>query len=460
MAKTKNTLKAKDNLELLSYVINVTPELREDIDLPTQGQSIKEYGKLIMDCERHKNAFLNTCNLIGLTVIKRNFWASNWDFTYRGELSWGESVREIITDLAPVFDYNENVDDVTRFLQTVVPDVFTYIHEINIQKFYEQTTSDEQMAMAFERGDLFGFIDIIISMNYEALKFDLFQVDKYMLARRILDGTVSPVTIDLTADNRKQAVKILETSNNMTFRSPNFNPAGVSRANTFDEMILIVTSAYQARFDVETLSTSFHIEKVDNKQGRIELIDSFGIFDEERLARFIGKDYKPFTPEEIEILKSIPAVIVSREFFMNYSYNWGIYSEPLNGYSYAGRGKATNFYNPTTLRDNHYLHYWGIASTSPFEQACVFVGEDGTVTSVTVAPSEATLPVGGSVKMTATTETTGVINKAVIWEVSDTDLAEITQSGVFTAKGTGTVIVTATSIADNTVTGTATITIS
>lgn len=33
---TRNSLKAKTSAELLSYIINVTPELRDNIDLPVQ----------------------------------------------------------------------------------------------------------------------------------------------------------------------------------------------------------------------------------------------------------------------------------------------------------------------------------------------------------------------------------------------------------------------------------------
>lgn len=36
MAKSKNVLGAKSSAELLSYIINVTPELRGQIDLPVQ----------------------------------------------------------------------------------------------------------------------------------------------------------------------------------------------------------------------------------------------------------------------------------------------------------------------------------------------------------------------------------------------------------------------------------------
>lgn len=33
---SKNVLKAKTSAELLSYIINITPELRDHIDLPVQ----------------------------------------------------------------------------------------------------------------------------------------------------------------------------------------------------------------------------------------------------------------------------------------------------------------------------------------------------------------------------------------------------------------------------------------
>ena len=71
MAKVKtNTLAVKSDAELLSYIINVTPELRDNIDLPVQGQSIKPIGQIIVDNERYRNAFINTVNLIGLIIIK------------------------------------------------------------------------------------------------------------------------------------------------------------------------------------------------------------------------------------------------------------------------------------------------------------------------------------------------------------------------------------------------------
>ena len=99
MSTIKKVLKATTDSELLSYIINVTPVLQEDIDLPVQGQSIKPIGQIIVDNDRYKNAFLNTVNLIGLTVIKRNGWDNPWDFTTRGTLRFGQQIRELINDL-------------------------------------------------------------------------------------------------------------------------------------------------------------------------------------------------------------------------------------------------------------------------------------------------------------------------------------------------------------------------
>ena len=128
MSKSQKALSANTSAELLSYIINVTPELAGEIDLPVQGQSIAPIGKIIINNQRYRNAFINTVNLIGLTVIKRNAWDNPWDFTKRGTLRYGQQIREIINDLCNVYDYNTNFTDVDRFLTNVVPNVFNYIY--------------------------------------------------------------------------------------------------------------------------------------------------------------------------------------------------------------------------------------------------------------------------------------------------------------------------------------------
>lgn len=456
MGKAKSVLNAKNSAELLSYIINVTPELRDEIDLPVQGQSILPIGKIIVNNERYKNAFINTVNLIGLTVIKRNGWDNPWDFTKRGTLRFGQQVREIIQDLAEVFDYNLYANDVTKFLENSVPDVYNYIHEINFQKWYRTTTSDEQLAMAFETEEsLLNFIDETIGMLYQSLMYDEFLVDKYQLCRRILDGTVTSVYIsDFATLTPRERVTIMKgVSNKMTFRSRNYNPAGIRKATAFDNQIMILNCEYDAEITTEVLATSFFRNDAEMKI-QSKLVDSFSDTDTARLKEVLGDAFVEFTSKEKAQLETIPAVIISREWFMDYDY-------AMNNES--GDRKYTEFYNPTTLKNNHYLHYWGVKSTSPFENAVVFTTEAPEVTSVTVSPESATLPAGMSVDMKATVVTEGFVNKAVVWSLSDDAPATIDNKGHLVIDSDATskteITVTATSVYDSTVSGTATITV-
>lgn len=453
MAFKKSVLKAQTDAELLSYIINVTPELRDEIDLPVQGESIAPIGQIIVNNERYRNAFINTVNLIGLTVIKRNGWENPWDFTKRGTLRFGQQIRELVLDLCKAYDYNVEFTNKTRFLQTEVPNVFNYIHEVNFQKFYQTTTSDAQLAMAFDSEDgLFNFIEEAISMLYESLKYDTYIVDKYMLCRRILDGTVTSIQISnystLTPRQRVSALKNI--SNKFTFRSPNYNPAGIRRATRFDDQILIVNTEFEADFSTDVLATSYFRNEAEMRS-RLALIDSFSQHDTERLAELLLTAYVPFTETELTALQNVPAVLISREWFMDYDYAL----DNMSGM------KQTEFYNPTTLENNHFLHAWRVFSTSPFENGAVFTSDTPAVTGVTVTPATATVTAGQTLQLQAIVATTGFANKAVTWSSAD-ETVTVNANGLVTIPAThtaGDVVITATSVFDNTKTGTATITV-
>ena len=106
---------------------------------------------------------------------------------------------------------------------------------------------------------------------------------------------------------------------------------------------------------------------------------------------------------------------------------------------------------------------WRVFSTSPFEQAVVFVDDTTpSVTSVTVSPATATVSRGQSLQLSASVVTVGFANKAVEWSIPETAGVSIDANGVLkvsSTASTGDIVVTATSVYDNTVTVTATITI-
>ena len=413
------------NSELMSYIINQTPALSENLDLPVQGQSIEPIGKLILGNPVWKNAFINTINMIGLTIVKKNIWKNPWDFTKRGTLAIGAQIREMIVDLCDVYDYNSSSNNETRFLQSVVPNVLANIHEVNFQKYYETSLNETQMAMAFNTEEgLYNLIEETVGMLYQSLVYDEFLVDKYILARRIVDGTVPSRYLATDGKTARQIVSQMKSeTNKMTFRSPNYNPAGIRRGNTFDELITIMDSDFEGILSTEVLATSYFKNEAELRTS-LKLTDSFNMMDEARLTEVLGSSYIPFTDAEKAELAKVKACVISREWFMDYDYLLDAQAET----------KQTEFYNPTQLVKNIFLHKWAVKSSSPFEQCVVFVDDTiPAVSSVDVKPATGTVGKGQDFKLTADVETVGFANKAVQWtitEQAETSGATINEEGI------------------------------
>lgn len=96
----------------------------------------------------------------------------------------------------------------------------------------------------------------------------------------------------------------------------------------------------------------------------------------------------------------------------------------------------------------------------------VFTSDTPAVDSVAVSPASSTISAGQQVQLTATVETTGFANKAVIWSVTKGSDQGVTvnSNGLVTipkgfTAGENAIQITATSVFDNTKTGTANITV-
>ena len=427
-------LKATTNSEIISYFLNVNPELQSEIDLPVQGESSVEIGKIIVDNARYRNMFINTVNLIGLTIIRENRWDNPWDiFTNKGRLRWGQQIREIILDLAKVHDFNETYADKDKFLETQVPDVYQYIHQINFQKWYEQTINENELRMAFnEEGDgLYKFIETTIGNLYESYKYDKYLVDKYQLCRRIVDGTITAKKIsDFATKTPRQVLSEMKgVSNLMTFKSPNYNPAGVRRATPLRDQYLLIDATREGINSTEIYATSYFLNEAQAKTN-MAMIDSFSETDDLRLAELLGSSYVPFTDAEKTELAKVIGVAFANDFFMDYYY--ALDNTP--------EGKTQKeFLNPVTLDLSVFLHCWLAIDTSPFAQACVFVSDDIAVSSVSITPATGTVNKGQSIQFTPTVATTGFANKSVQYTLNSqaiTSGAKISASGLLQVPST------------------------
>ena len=413
MAKLKG-LNTSDGSKLLSYIINQDPVLSENIDLPKQGESIAPIGQIIVDNQRYKNAFINALNLIAVTLVKKNDWENPWEeFTEQGKINFGQSVREMITDLVEAQDYNEHMASATHFLEQEVPEVYNYIHNINFQKFYKVSVNDTEIAMAFtsETG-MYDLIADIYSRLYESYKYDKYQVDKYQLCRRIIDGTVPSVAItNFDTNTVRQNVAIMKgVSNKLTFRSPKYNPAGLRLATKFADQRLIINTEFEGQLSTEVLATSYFLNEAEFKT-KSSLIDGFNDFDTQRLSNLLGDQYVAFTESELTRLSNVVGMIIADDFFMDYYYSLDSSAES------TGATKNTEFYNPETLTNTLWLHTWRIFSTSPFANAVVFTKTASSVTAVAVDPSTATVTKGQNAQFNASVTTTGITNKSVQWTV-------------------------------------------
>ena len=457
MAKKLST---KSSEKLLNYVINSNPILKEAItDLPTQGSDVQKIGKIIMSNVRYKNAYINAINLIALTVIVDYDWRNPWeDFTDQGQIQFGQTVREMITDLVEAQDYNEHMNSATDFLKTEIPNVYNYMHELNFQKFYKTTVNEQELCLSFTNAEgVYNLIMGLVNKLRLSYIYDRYLADKYQLCRRIVDGTVPAVQIPNFDTNtpRQNVTFMKEYSNNMTFMSPNYNPAGLTMATEFENQRTIISTGLEAQISTEVLATSYFKDEAEMKT-KMSMIDTFHKSDYERLAGLLGDAYEPFTEAEITKLSNVVGCIIADNFFKDYYYALDNQSDTLQ----------TEFLNPETLMKNYWLHAWRIFSTSPFANCICFTKEASSVTSVSVTPTTATVTAGQSLQLTAVVENTGITNKSVMWGVDSTSEnvgVTIDQNGKLDVPSNITagteITVIATSIYDNSITGTATVTV-
>ena len=214
-----------------------------------------------------------------------------------------------------------------------------------------------------------------------------------------------------------------------------------------DQQYIIIDADYEAVIDVDVLAVAFHMEKAEFL-GRLIVVDSFDEHDTARLAELFGDDagYSAFSSAEKTSLGKIHGVLMARDWWMVFD----------------NFQEMTQNYNGEGLYWNYWLHCWKTFSASPFANAAVFTEAVGSITSVTVSPSTATMYPGTAMSFAATVVASGIVDTSVKWSIEATgtgatDLASGTKidpySGYLTIDPNETneeITVTATSVADST----------
>lgn len=421
-------------------------------------ETIHAIGDYVLNYAPAANAFVNALvNRIGFVTISSRMYTNPWAGFKKGRLEFGETVEEIFVNLCKPYQFSPSKAEQEVFKRTI-PDVRAAFHTMNFQKYYPITVSDDQLRQAFLSWQgIADLISKIVESVYTSANTDEYLVMKYMLARAVLNGNIAPVTVPApTKENAVDvATKFRQMARLLTYQSDKYNMAGVTAHSEIGDQYLIVTAEFESVMDMNVLARAYNLSYADFI-GRVVGVDSFVDMDWNRLedlftdeAGQIDPSFAVFTEEEADILATVPAICVDRDF-------WQIWDN---------MEKMTENYNGRGLYWNYFYHVWKTFSISPFAQAVCYTGEAGSITGVAVTPAAATLPPGANLDLTATVSREGVVNKALLWAmegnvstgsyVSDTGMVHIAKD-----ETAASVKVSAISVADGTKSGSSTITIS
>ena len=408
-------------------------------------------GAIICDDVQLYNEFINTlATRIYKVIITNKMYENPWAKFKKGIVELGEKIEDIFVDLANPHTFDPENAYANEFKREL-PNVKTAFYVMNYQKFYKVTTSRSELRTAFLSLDgLTSFISKTITAMYTSANYDEYQTMKYMLARYIIDGGLYPIvggTIGAT-DAKTIVSAVKQFSNDVEFLTNKYNRVGVYNNTLKENQYILIDSKFDAIMDVEVLASAFNMDKVTFMGHRV-LVDGFGNLDNARLAELFDGDslYDDVSSAEATALNAIPCVVVDENFFQ-------IYDNLIE----TGETKVNE-----GLYWNNWLHRWATFAISPFSNGAVFVPSAPTVSAVTVSPSTATINKGASSQFTAALTMSGFGSKEVKWSVPSNAKATVDANGIVTvgsdATTSSTITLTATSVQDGTVTGTATITV-
>lgn len=464
MPKAVKKLKA-NGAQILNAVRNqASVDYKSAIPIAKYGDTanLKELGEIFLANPSYFNEAISAIwNLIGkVEVTSRTY--NNPLRMFKKDLPFGATVEDIYVEAAEGRDYDTDEPDANPYAR-VEPKIKAAFYTLNWSKQY-QATVDQRVYIrrAFQSWD--GVDDLIARMTDSLVtgyNLDEFLVMKYLLALRTLNGQMYVETVGST-DTKEGIedllVKMRATSNNLTFMSNKYNIAGVLNSTPRDDQFVLVNTEAGAAIDVKALAQAFNLTYADFLGHQI-LLNGFddidGSKDDCRLNKLMKnvqtgdylKGYTPLTHEQVEALNAIPAFVIDREFFKIYDQFY----------------EMTEAFNARRNYWNYFLTATKITATSPFAAAIAYVPGNTGVTSVTLTPATASVNPGQSVSFTTTVETTGFASKAVKYTLSGDGAAkaEIDPYGNLSTESdaTGTIIVTATSVADPTKSAEATVTV-
>lgn len=456
----------KDNMhnaDWLNAVRNTAgPDYQSRVPEATQA-NVEQVINDLWQVPALRNQFIDgLINRIGMVLYKTLSWTNPLGKFKRGMLQYGETIEEIFFGLLQATTYDPNRDELEKELfGAMTPEVQVSYHHIDRQDKYKLTVREPELRKAFLSGG--GVSEFMTGLMGMLQNSD--QLDEYLIMTNLFSiydekggffnenvADLSDVSTATSDDARLMLKKLRRYSNLLPFYSRNYNAAGMPSFARPEELELFVTASADAEMDVDGLAAAFNIGKMEFASRKTVLPDAaFGI-------------------------DGAQAILSTRDLFV----------------CADSRIETASMYNPSALLNNYWLHHWGVYSMSRFAPAILFstrpsdtingiVYTIASVSAPVVYPYDRTTGTWSAavtkvdrgqtyrVDSNAVTSPAGGPNDAVIYSIAagtaGTPLSQftyITNGGeliVGSDEDNTSIIITVTSVDDNTKTNTATVTV-
>lgn len=349
-----------NTIDILNAIRNgASQEYRDNVPAISKIEELPHVGECIFGYPAFANYAQNALmNRIIAVMIKKNIFNNPYKDLKKGSYEYGSVIEEVFNNLyeAHAFDVEKAYSEEFK---REAPTTRVAFHSINYKSYIKVSIDYQGLKQAFLSGaeGFYNFIDQLVGNVVQSAEYYEFLLFKYVLIKTVAKGEAYPVSIGDGTDPKEAVKKFRAYSNKITFKSKKYNRYNVATQTAREDQVIFMDSDYNAEQDVEVLASAFNMDKA-TFMGKLYLIDDFTSFDNEAFDAFRAESdsLEEVTPEELQLMKGVKAILCDRDFFQFYDTLFDMRTQDVT----------------MGLYTNYVLHIWKVISTSPFSNIIVF----------------------------------------------------------------------------------------
>ena len=431
MAVKDSTVAAKaadmTNINMLNTIRNAAVRsisYQDRIPVATQTNLSDIYSQLL-SVDALRNEFISALVLrIGITWINSRIFQNPLRGVKSSAMPYGAYEQEMFVNMAKgqALNFRAGYEALYAIYES---EVMAAYHKINFQEQYTVTISFDELRNAFTSA--YGIRDLLrakVDSLYSGANYDEYLVTLQLCDNAYDQGLIYPVTVSAITDETSAKAFLTQARaaiRRFAFPHPEYTIAGATSFSIPEEIIMITTPEVEANVDVQALAYAFN-------QGRAEV-----------KVETIVVDH--FENDQIQ------AIICDARWFRVRD-NFRTFTEG---------------YNAAALSWNYFYNVSELFSVSPFMPCIAFTTDSSAVTSLssvtlngtTIVASTTNYTPGTQYKLGVTVSGTGYVPKTVKYtmtgaESPDTVIVPGSNILIVGADESGSLVITATSLADDT----------